>query len=669
MVKTYGIIGGEFEEATLQEILDYFKDRSSVQFDTETQGFSPHVGWMLCFQLGDFENQFVIHASKLSEFKKLLEDKELIGHNIKFDLGFLYKNGVWPRKVYDTFLAEGVIHCGIKTIKKSLAATAQRRLDVNLDKTERANIAKYGLTTNVIWYSADDVKYLDKIRESQQVDLERLDLTRALEIENEFVRCLAYIELCGFKLDEAKWQEKMKADLEDVAKVEAELNKFIIDNKLTKFIDRQLDLFSTEIQTKINWSSSKQVIDLFKQLKIPVTHVIKGEKKDSVEAKHMSRYKKDYPIVKLYLDFKEKEKIVTTYGDTFLRQINASTGRLHTNFKQIMDTSRLSSGGKDKNTGEEYINFQNIPTNPEKKDQVVGRVYARDCFISEKGNTLVISDFSGQEAVVLANKSLDKNLLKFYDEGLGDFHSFVASKMYPHLEGLTAKEIKEKYYDERYKAKTAGFAITFGGVGKTIADQLDIPLEDGERTYNAYFEAFPDLKIYFAKVKKQGLDNGYIVFNDITNRKSFFYGYEEYQQLNKEINRNFWDRWKVVKKAYLEKNERYAEYNQMKEKISKYFKIRGEIERKSLNFPIQGTAAEITKIAGIYFFNWILEQNLQNTVLIPNVVHDEYVAECPVGIKDMVGEKLKECMEDAAFIYCKRVKIKATPVFSTKWDK
>lgn len=386
MKKVLGIKTDAFESASVEEILEYFNDKEYIEFDLETSGFDCHTCEVLCFQMGDKERQYVIHPYYFSAFSNLLVQKTLIGQNIKFDLKFLYKQGIYPEKVYDTFLAECVLKCGIKSAKKNLAAIAMDRLGVDLDKSVRENIWIEGLTTRVIDYSADDVRYLTLIKEHQEKEIALKGLEKVVELENEFVLYLAYIEFCGFKLDKKKWKEKMRLDKARMDSAEEMLDRYIIEEDIKPFLEVQGNLFDSKPGTNINWSSSRQVVELFKHLGIPVEITEKGEKKESVEAKHIYKYAKDFPIINLYLEYKEAEKIVSTYGQSFLDQINIETGRIHTSFKQVMDTGRISSGGKNSATGEEYINFQNIPANSE----------TRSCFVPEEGNVLIVGDYSGK---------------------------------------------------------------------------------------------------------------------------------------------------------------------------------------------------------------------------------------------------------------------------------
>lgn len=647
MIRTVGIKSNSFNEVSAEYVVNYFKNHEFVQYDSETTGLSLHDDRMICFQLGDYDNQYVISTDNLKFLKHLLETKTLIGHNIKFDLGFLYKDEVYPSKVFDTFLAEAVINCGLKTVRKNLAAVAQRRLGIEMDKSVRNSISKEGLSDRVIEYAANDVKYLNLIMDSQMLDITAKDLKHALEVENRFVKALAYVEFCGFKLDRDRWVTKMTSDFINLEEARGELEEFTVTH-YPEYINIQSDLFSSYTASVINWASPKQVSKLFREIGIPISTIVKGVEKETVEAKHIEKHANKFPIIKYYLKYKEYEKIVNTYGESFIKQINSKTGRLHTNFQQVMDTGRLSSGGAG------FINFQNIPSDKE----------TRSCFVADEGNSLVVADYSGQEQVVLANRSLDESLLEFYDGGHADMHSFVASKMYKELEGVPLDDIKTLHKDKRQAAKTAGFAINYGGVGATIAKNNNLSLEEGNAVYDAYFEAFPGLRRYFEDEKRKVFQQGYIQFNDIIRTKSFIENYDEFVKMSNEMDKGFWERWKLIKQS-----PDSEEYKNAKFKISLYFKMRGAIERKSLNFPIQGTSATITKISGIYFFDWIRENNLLGKVLITNIVHDENVVESPDDMVETVALALKDAMVRAGAVFCKRVPLKVDVNISKFWKK
>jgi DNA polymerase-1 len=95
---------------------------------------------------------------------------------------------------------------------------------------------------------------------------------------------------------------------------------------------------------------------------------------------------------------------------------------------------------------------------------------------------------------------------------------------------------------------------------------------------------------------------------------------------------------------------------------------KGEIERMSLNYPIQGSSADITKLAGIYFYRYLEENNLIFKVLMPNVVHDEWIVECSEELAPELSKVLKKSMEDAGEVFCKTVKLRADPEITKYWQ-
>ena len=646
---------------TIDILNTYLDSVTEIALDCETKGFDCHTKDLISVQIGDYTDQYIIDCTTVDilQLKDRLEGKIVLGQNLKFDIKFLMVKGIYLMKIYDTFVAEKVIYCGLDMMRAGLDHLTERYCNVHLDKSVRVDIPREGLTPRVISYAADDIKYLFKIREGQYHAAKERDLVSAINLENRFTPCLAYIEYCGFKLDAAKWKTKMATDLLKMQNLEAKLNEWILEKGLQSHIKQQLEFF--EDQTcNINWSSPLQVVELFEELGIDCSIQDKGVVKKSVEADVIQKYVEEYEIVKMYLEYKKSEKVVTTYGEGFLLQINKATGRVHTEFKQVLDTGRISSGGKGKGivnekTGKKtnLINFQNIPADP----------FTRSCFVAEEGNTLVGCDYSGQEQVLLANFSMDEGLLKFYDEGLGDMHSYNASLMYPELKGLSLEEIKTKHKDKRQAAKSVGFSSNYGGNGSTIAESMNISVEEGNKIYNNYMSAFPGLKKYFDMRKKQALTDGYIGISDLTKRKSYVHYWDDYKALSDMMTKSYWEEYRK------EKEFDSPRFRSMKKDVKQYFYYRGEIERKALNFGIQGTAAEATKMSCIYIFDYIIKNNLFGTVKFVNTIHDENVIECPLDMADKIAKVVGDAMVKAGTFFCKRVPLLAVPEINFYWKK
>lgn len=199
--------------------------------------------------------------------------------------------------------------------------------------------------------------------------------------------------------------------------------------------------FDSRPKCIINWSSSPQVIRLFELLGIQVKTFDKKTKKEkkSVDAKMLKPQKDKFPIIPIYLEYQEAAKVVSTYGENWLKAINPKTGRIHVDFHSIgTDTARVSSGG-----GVYKLNIQNLPHDAE----------TRACFTAEKGNKWLSADYSGQESAITASVSKDPVMIEILSSG-GDLHSTVAQACWPELLGnLTVEEIKSQYKSYRQDAK------------------------------------------------------------------------------------------------------------------------------------------------------------------------------------------------------------------------
>jgi DNA polymerase I-like protein with 3'-5' exonuclease and polymerase domains len=454
----------EYKVLNSEQFIKDFNLTGEIGVDTETQGFDPFKKKILTLQLGNFDTQYVIDVNcinqKVNEFiAKVFKstDSTFLFQNAKFDLRFLMLKNWWPKNVYDTYLVESILYHGLKweDYPKSLEHLAMKYCNAKLNKDIRGNIHYLGLTTEVIKYAADDVKYLSLIKEAQMIKVNEDRLNNTVLIENEFVKCLSYIEMCGMQIDPVAWKTRMEHDKEQLVKSLDTLNNFILDNPSTfyKYIHNQLDLFSEGLKVSINWNSPTQVVNFFKDLGLNLLTKDKktGKMKYSVDAKVLTPQANINPVVNIYLDYKSQEKLLGTYGQNWLDSINPSTGRIHTQFKQMLDTARLSSGGKDKKNRVEYINFLNIP-----QDNSI-----RNCIVPKSGYVFIDSDYSSQEQVVLANFSKEPKLLEFYEKNLegGDMHTFICKKLWPELEPLPVEEIKTKHKDKRHMAKIAGFSI------------------------------------------------------------------------------------------------------------------------------------------------------------------------------------------------------------------
>lgn len=393
--EVYQIIG-------VPESLELLEPLKVVGLDTETEGLDPYTKRLKTVQLGCREFQIVIDCMTIDIklYRNYLESHRLfIGWNLKFDLKFLYHQRIVPRRVYDGYLAEKLMWLGYPPGMHSLSlkTAGETYSGVELDKSVRGKVIWAGLETDVVEYAANDVAYLEEIMNKQLELLKDKGLEVAIDYENRFVLPLAYMEYCGVKLDIEKWKQKMKADYERELIAKKACDDWIISASETApflkkyiYINLQGDLwegFDSTPKVNINWNSAKQVIEIFKHYGVDVTieDKEKGGTKDSIDAKTLKPQKDKCELIALYLEYKEAAKVTSTYGDNFLDQVGPN-GRICTNYNQMgADTTRITSGGKDKTNRKDYVNLLNLPANAE----------TRACFVAERGNKWISIDYSG----------------------------------------------------------------------------------------------------------------------------------------------------------------------------------------------------------------------------------------------------------------------------------
>lgn len=178
-----------------------------------------------------------------------------------------------------------------------------------------------------------------------------------------------------------------------------------------------------------------------------------------------------------------------------------------------------------------------------------------------------------------------------------------------------------------------------------------------------FFKAFPKLKKHFDICAKTTLANGYILINPITQRKSYLKGFAEYTSLAKEVNnQGFWDMYRQHKREETITFERV-----LKPKVRAYFSAQGKYKRDACNFPIQGTSADMTKLAMVYIYREILNNNWEKQVKIVNAVHDELLVEGPKSNQENLARMVKDKMEEAAKVFCKHVTLKAQAEVGPYW--
>lgn len=646
-----------YKVISAEEALELLAPLSVVELDTETMGLDPYTKELLTVQLGCAEFQVVIDCTSVDIhlFKEYMENPQrmFLGWNIKFDLKFLYHQRIVPLRVYDGYLAEKLLWLGYPAgmHEMSLKAASINYLGVDMDKSVRGKIIQTGLTEDVIVYAAGDVSYLGKIRDKQLVELEKKGLLKAIDFENEFVKCLVYIEYCGAKLDVDKWKIKMATDLNNLEKYEAELNEWVEESQYSSkycSVNIQGDLFNgfdTKPRCHINWTSSQQVIPLFEELGLNLKVLDKKTKhyKKSVDIKVVEPQASKSPLIPIYIKYKKAAIIVNTFGQKFLNLINPVTGRIHANFNQLgTDTGRLSSTEP---------NLQNLPHDAQ----------TRACFVSDKGNRWISADYSGQESYLMASMANDEAMLDELINGSGDLHSLTAKMVFQQIpRDMPLKDIKKNFKDLRQEAKGYEFCFNYGGQDSTLIRNYGLDAKRAKEIYENYMSGFAGLKRYQDFRRIDVMRKGYILLSPITGHKAYIYDYDELKmQMEKQDDPDFWAYYREMKQENPECDTVQG--------VRRLARRKAESEKQSINYPIQAAGALCFKLASIKLFNWLLKNGLLFKVKYCIPVHDEINLEAPDEISEEVADILVKCMVSAGKPFCTRAHLGADVEIGDHW--
>lgn len=658
----------------------------AIQFDTEADSLDQHIGHLLTMQFGspDKSVQIVVDCTSVDPkvYKEELEGILLIGHNLKYDLQWLYNYGIHPINVFCTMIAEQFIYLGYPKgqIKYSLQEVAKRYLNIFIDKEVRGTIRYKGLCDEVIIYAAGDVVHLWDIMQKQIAICKSRNAMEGCKIECLFTPVVAYLEWCGIKLDENKWRAKMEQDKNDLDKATKALNDYCLTKPQLKkwvYVNTQGDLFEGYDLTpkfNINWQS-KEAVQVFKALGFNVNAISKttGEDSESKTEKLITSQKGiDDDFLRLYFGKGEPEdedyypgyngsyKVVTSFGQGHLNAINPVTGRIHTVYNAIGTISgRMSSGSNKPN-----IDLAKLKGIPQKEckypnmQQLPKNAMTRSCFIAEKGNLFCSCDYSAMEARIGADVYNEHKLLDEFLYGSGDTHAAYAKAVFAkELEGIDTKDIKKKRPDLRNKVKAVEFAVQFGSDGTAVAPQLKISVEEARQLVVNLLNGMKGLKSFKTKWSKFVLEHGYMIILPQTGHKSYWHDWNHWVQVSKD--REFWDDYRLNHKGT---------GDEVCRKVKEHFQAKSKwCDRMSLNLPTQGGGAVVLKEAATTLYKWVIDNGYWGKILFVNFTHDEINSEFPEDLKDTYPKIVSQIMQDAAAKYYHKLPIPAVPEVGSHW--
>ncbi|MBN1979112.1 MAG: DNA polymerase I [Anaerolineae bacterium] len=366
------------------------------------------------------------------------------------------------------------------------------------------------------------------------------------------------------------------------------LDVAFLEQMSKELADRLVEL-ETQIQDLVgyafNVSSTQQLSDaLFKTLALPTQGMRRTKTGHySTAAEVLERLQGKHPVIDLILEQRELSKLKSTYVDALPQMVNPETGRLHTSYNQTGTvTGRISSSEP---------NLQNIPIRTE-----LGR-RVRRAFVAERGRQLIGADYSQVELRVMAHISGDGGLLEAFarDE---DIHASTAAA----IMGVPLADVTS---DMRRVAKAVNFGLSYGQTAYGLAGATGLTQAEAEDFIKAYFERFPKVREYIDLTKARATRQGYV--ETLLGRKRYF---PELLPGSK------------------------APHN-----------VRQAAERMAINAPIQGTAADIIKIAMIRLHRALQEQGLRARMTLQ--VHDELIVETPDEEVETVKSLVRRVMENA----------------------
>lgn len=408
--------------SAISEILRY----PQAEFDTETTGFDPFTSKVVLAQIGVGGKSFVFdvrhdtdHSSvHLEHLKPVLANKQIkkLIQNSVFDMKMVkHHGGYYIENIYDTMLVEQLFNLGISAKGASLADLVRNYLGLEMTKEPATTFVDYKQVYQPyqLEYAASDVTVLELIKDLQEPRVTKEKFENVCRLEFEFTKAMCEMELNGITLDADKWRIIMR---------DIDLSRIDIFGKINSLISKSCGKNMLFGVPAINIDSNKQLLKALNNYGLALTDT--GEKA-------LSKFK-GVPLIDHLLSYRKLNKLISTYGESLLDKINPITGRLHTRFRQMVSTGRMSSSNP---------NLQNIP-----KKQIY-----RSCFIARPGYSLVTADMSGAELRILGNLSNDAIFIDCYARGI-DLHTRTASEVFD----IPMDQIMS---DKRGQAKAVNFGL------------------------------------------------------------------------------------------------------------------------------------------------------------------------------------------------------------------
>lgn len=491
-----------------------------------------------------------------------------IGQNLKFDINVLARYEVSVQgPIFDTMLAHYLLHPdqrhGMDLMAENYLNYTPVSIETLIGKKGKAQGTMADADpTDLAEYAAEDSDITYQLKKVLAPKIEELSQESLLtDVEGKLIYVLSDMERSGIRID-TEALSGLSVDLaEQIIQIEAEVyesagEKFNMSSpqQLGKILFEKLNLDPKAKKTKTGqWATGEEVL---------------------------SRLVDEHPIVSQILEFREMQKLKSTYIDS-LPTLIGPDGRVHTSFNQaVAATGRLSSTNP---------NLQNIPIRTARGREI------RKAFVARDGDYQILSaDYSQVELRLMAHFSEDATMIEAFKQGK-DIHAITASRIFK-------VDLDQVDSDMRRKAKTANFGIIYGISAFGLSQRLSIPRKEAADLIDAYFTEFSSVKKYMDRIIHLAQEQEYV--STILGRRRYL----------PDINSR----------------------NQTQ---------RGFAERNAINAPIQGSAADIIKLAMINLHDWMNKENLKSRMVLQ--VHDELVFDAHRSEIDLLKEKVPFFMSGA----------------------
>lgn len=612
--------------SNLESILSFIKKSKSLAFDIETSkwdgsSFTKNGGvdWdrdvFSCFSISDGVEVWVIHNIRLNPtiIKQILEEiytKPLMGQNIKFDLKFVERDfGIIPQSaIFDTEIASRVV-LSLRGRSHKLGDIMERELGVSLDKSlQTSNWGGMIITNDQVRYSALDTFLLPKL---VKVLVEKLNKIKPAYTSQDNI----YSQVWGLR------NKVMQLEMSVLpAFMQMEKNGFNLDRNLV--CEKALGLVKEEEEAI--WEFLKEAKDNKIKPKSPPAYMVpflnrkypgafvyneEGEKTylrdlDSVKMESLFPFTNSGMEI---IDILHKIKSLGNYKnrlEEFRLKTSPNYTRIHTSFRQLGTETGRTSCPKP--------NLQNIPA-PTAEEIMNGDFIMRSLFVAPPGKKLIVCDYSQIQLVICAQLTQDEEMMGIINTG-GDLHIKTASI----ISGRPESDIGKKDPD-RQKAKAVNFGLIFGMQAPSLVTSakrdyhVDFTLPEAEQVIERYFDFYHGVRDWHRQVKR-------------SERNGFFTSYTLFGR-----------------------------------------KVVGDKFTKATNYGIQGSEADIMKLAMFMIHQEIKSRNLFSCLKIVNMVHDELVLEVDADRAEEMKALVESAMVRAGKFILKSVLVKADGKIVDNW--